>query len=66
MAKKKLRFFQETTANVDYPLHVYVLDKDRYRCYAYIQAGTNRHVVFNKPINFDPRTRIFRDLGALN
>ena len=62
---KGLRFHQETTEGAEYALNVYVLDRDRGQCYAYIQAGSNLHRVFKKPIRFDPRGRTFRDLGAV-
>ena len=62
---KELRFYQETTRDVDYPLHIYAMDTDKRRVYAYIQAGTNRHLVFEKPLDFDPRTRTFKDIGVV-
>ena len=37
--------------------HLYLLEGDR--CYAYVQAGTNQHQVFSKPIQFDLRGRTF-------
>jgi hypothetical protein len=61
-----MRFYQETTDWGDQcPNHIYILDKGLRTMYAYIQAETNQHKVFSKPITIDPRGRTFKDLGPV-
>lgn len=62
-----MNFYQETTQWTDGSTsnHIYVLDKDLRKMYAYIQADSNEHRVFKKPIQIDPKGRTFKNLGPV-
>lgn len=61
-----MKWFQETTEwDTPTPNHLYVLNDDKSKMYAYIKSSNNEHKVFKKPINFDPRRRTFKLLGTV-
>jgi hypothetical protein len=52
--------YWETTADAEYPLHVYFLDDERDKMYAYvIQGDAEITTVFKNPIRFNARRRTF-------
>ena len=59
-----MKFLQETTdwGSEGAPNHIYVLDDKKEYMLAYIQAGSNQHKVFSKPIRFSMKGRTFKEI----
>ena len=54
-----MKWMRETTEwDEPTPNHLYLMEGEK--CFAYVQAGTNEHKVFSKPIQFDLRGRKFQ------
>lgn len=57
-----IKILQEITEGGDYPNHTYFVDTDKDKCYAYIIAGTDKKITFEKPLTFSRSKRKFKTL----
>ena len=55
-------FLKETNC-IDYPAHTYLLENRKsYKIVGYIKEGTDKIIMFPKPLSFDRRKRTFKEV----